>query len=691
MSDLRLKGGALPLVIGLMGALTLMLFCPKISASSAVSSSLLMATCGVGLLIMWAIRIRVRSARRTSVELGARSEDEDQWGISVRIQRPHLIQTFAQSIVYLGWFASWGVARDQLALLLAQILFAYLVDMALVWRKYRFYRLGFGPIPIVLSTNLFLFFKEDAYYWQWLMIAFAFASREIFRWRRDGRDVHIFNPSAITLTLTTLILITTGQMHLSWGEMIANSHSTGAYSYELIMIAGLIVMSAFTVGLTIVSAVCVTLVVGELYFFQTGVYRYLDTAIPGAVFLGMNLLVTDPASSPKRRDAKVLYGALYGLSVFILYGILRSFESPPTETSPGLSMAFCDKLLAVPLLNLCSRRLDQITARCAQFFPRALKEVSGWRGFSGVSGRALFVLLWIALFSFWVHPQVTDHPGRSTSFWVQACDDTAPKDRGAFACENRNRVYLSTCERGALESCHNMAFAYELGEGTPINLPKAEALYHHACKGGQAMSCNHLGGMLFKRAQETLDPQITQSAFEVLKRACQGRIFEACTRQATLLTSTLYDRSAWGDQEWASLWALYSQACEGGEPFACLEMSQWLLRPPRARFNDCERSRGLGCVAFKRAQDAWSAKKTPVGAHPYADLVQARVALKVSCEAQFPVACANLSWMLWRGDGGEQHKALAIKMMERSCQYGLKEACSRVESMKSQPPPMSQP
>ena len=317
--------------------------------------------------------------------------------------------------------------------------------------------------------------------------------------------------------------------------------------------------------------------------------------------------------------------------------------------------------------------------------------MSGWRGLSGINGRALFVLLWIALFSLWVHPQVSDHPGRALSFWVHACDETAPEDRGAFACENRNRLYLNACERGALESCHNIAFAYELGEGASVNLPKAEAFYQHACRGGQAMSCNHLGGMLFKRAQETENPQITQATFEALKRGCQGGVPEACTRQATLLNSTLYDRSGWGDEEWDSLWSLYIQACEAGEPFACLEVSQWLLRPPRVRFNDCEQRRGLGCVVFNRAQDSWSAKETPIGAHPQADLAQARAALKVSCEAQLPVACANLSWMLWRGDGGEQRRGLAIKMMERSCQYGLKEACSRVKSMQSQRPPLGQP
>ena len=41
----------------------------------------------------------------------------------------------------------------------------------------------------------------------------------------------------------------------------------------------------------------------------------------------MNLLVTDPASSPKSSGGKVLFGMLYGLAVF-MYDVLRTMERP---------------------------------------------------------------------------------------------------------------------------------------------------------------------------------------------------------------------------------------------------------------------------------------------------------------------------------------------------------------------------
>ena len=69
---------------------------------------------------------------------------------------------------------------------------------------------GFGPFPIVFSTNLFLWFKDDWFLFQFLLIAVGFLGKAFVRWERDGRRVHIFNPSAFALALFSLVLIVTG-------------------------------------------------------------------------------------------------------------------------------------------------------------------------------------------------------------------------------------------------------------------------------------------------------------------------------------------------------------------------------------------------------------------------------------------------------------------------------------------------
>ena len=57
-----------------------------------------------------------------------------------------------------------------------QGVFAYAFDM-LLWRsRRRAYVLGFGPFPIIFSTNLFLWFRDDWFYLQFLALAVGFAS-----------------------------------------------------------------------------------------------------------------------------------------------------------------------------------------------------------------------------------------------------------------------------------------------------------------------------------------------------------------------------------------------------------------------------------------------------------------------------------------------------------------------------------
>ena len=60
------------------------------------------------------------------------------------------------------------------------------------------------PFPVIFSINLFLWFKPDWFYLQFLMVALGFAAKELIRWNRDGRRVHIFNPSSFPLAVFSL-------------------------------------------------------------------------------------------------------------------------------------------------------------------------------------------------------------------------------------------------------------------------------------------------------------------------------------------------------------------------------------------------------------------------------------------------------------------------------------------------------
>ena len=94
------------------------------------------------------------------------------------LRQQHYIQMMVQFSVYLYWGYYWRPVYDHLWLLAAQVLFAFSFDMLLSWSRKRDYTLGFGPIPIIFSTNLFMWFRDDWFYLQFLMIAVGFMGKE---------------------------------------------------------------------------------------------------------------------------------------------------------------------------------------------------------------------------------------------------------------------------------------------------------------------------------------------------------------------------------------------------------------------------------------------------------------------------------------------------------------------------------
>jgi hypothetical protein len=92
------------------------------------------------------------------------------------------VQACAHLCVYTYWGWYWRPVYDPAPLVLAQLLFAYGFDMLLGFVRRGSYRLGFGTVPINGSTNLFLWFKPEWYYWQFVMVAVGFLAKEFMVW-----------------------------------------------------------------------------------------------------------------------------------------------------------------------------------------------------------------------------------------------------------------------------------------------------------------------------------------------------------------------------------------------------------------------------------------------------------------------------------------------------------------------------
>jgi tetratricopeptide (TPR) repeat protein len=306
--------------------------------------------------------------------------------IEVVLRKQHYVQACAHFsiLAYWGWY--WHQVYDAAPLIAAQLMFAYAFDALLAWSRRDTYTFGFGPFPIIFSTNLFLWFKTDWFYLQFLLVAVGFAAKELIRWNKDGRRVHIFNPSSFTLAVFSLALLLTGNTGISWGPEIAATQFNPPHIYALIFLVALPGQFFFGVASMTLSAVATIYAFCLTYFLATGNPFFLELPFPIAIFLAMHLLFTDPSTAPRTELGRLIFGVLYASSVIALY-VLLDWLGLPT---------FYDKLLAVPLLNLSIQRIDQAARSnlLKRFDPGAIG-----RGLTPSRRNLGYMVLWIALFA----------------------------------------------------------------------------------------------------------------------------------------------------------------------------------------------------------------------------------------------------------------------------------------------------
>ncbi len=573
-------------------------------------------------------------------------------------RKPHIVQFFAQSSVFmsLAWF--WPVAWNHLPFMFAQFCFAYLVDIALALSKNRAFRIGLGAIPITISTNLFLFFRDDYFYLQWVLITFGLASRELFRWKRNGVEVHIFNPSAITLSVMGILLIFTHTVHWSWGPQIASNHGINPYGYEVIFLAGLLVQSFFSVGIMTMTAAMTSWALCAWYFQATGIHHYVNTVIPIAVFLGMNLLFTDPASTPRNNRGKLIYGVLYGAGVFFLYDYLRDMSQPMTTNSPGVNVAFFDKLLFVPVLNLSVRWIEDF----------AEKKIPAIPMLPPVAGRIFYLALWATTFIVFFRPLFHQHPGNDLAYWEQTCDAQELPHRKLRACENRNLMYRVSCEAGAWEACNNLGISFETGEYAKADRAQAAQLYEKACQANLPNSCMLLGSLLYQEGVMTKENAWFENSEKYLKKACDLKLADACVRLSN------HEISEWKEpKNWQNAKMYLQQACDLKEPTACFELAKQNLRSWPQNQQACQQGGdGFACMLISdfAGQDERKAL--------------AKKQLTTACDGGVSIACANLGWMYWLGDGnqGVSDQKLALQYLDQACQFKMNDACIRAKAIR---------
>jgi len=499
---------------------------PFVRANPRLAGSFLGASASL-LVFRFVLRLRVaRAGRVLSYDIVPR--------------HVHYVQLTMHTSIYLYWGWYWREVYHYAPLILAQIVFVYVLDMLVCWSRRDKWILGFGPFPIVLSTNLFLWFKDDWFFLQFLLVSTGVLCKEFVTSQRDGRRAHIFNPSAIALAIFSLGLIVTHSTHISWAEEVAVTLGRPPNIYIEIFLVGLVVQALFSVTLVTLSAAAALYLLNVIYTGSTGVYHFVDAKIPAAVFLGLHLLVTDPATSPRRSFGKILFGLMYGAAVFGLYSVLGALGAP----------TFYDKLLCVAPLNLTVRALDRLSlavqARFRQLEFRPLDRVAAW---TPRQTNFAHMAAWVSLFALMAGTGFlgSRHPGSAPEFWRRACSEGRRN-----AGETWIRTMNVSCQHGSGPTCLNPGLVLTEGRLVPPDLTEAAKNFGRACDLGTSPACASLVALV-----ENLGP-------EVILPACSRGDGESC-----FILASLHYAGRGVPQDYDRAVALFRQDCNGGWLRAC--------------------------------------------------------------------------------------------------------------------------
>ena len=444
--------------------------------------------------------------------------------------KAHYVQLVMHSSIYLYWGWYWPHIYHAWPLILIQLLFAYVFDMCICWLRRDQWILGLGIFPIVLSTNLFLTFRDDWFYFQFAMLVVAVLCKEFIKWTRDNRRTHIFNPSAIGLCIASIALILTNTTYMTWGETIANMLRRPPHIYLELFLLGLIVQAIFSVTCVTFSAAAVLYVLNLAFTGMTGLYYFFDSGISVSLFLGLHLLVTDPATSPRTPTGKLIFGGLYGAAVFATYGLLGWLGVPQ----------FYDKLLCVPLLNLSVRWIDRtsvaLTRSLTVRFPLP-RWSPRWVNFACMAAwSSLFVLMMSTGFL------TIPHPGEDPRAWQKACETGNGR-----ACQLWEYLLRLECDHGSAGSCLTLGNAFALGRPLrqkPVNA--GEALIR-ACDLGSQLGCTR--------------------AAQILRSGSERELLKACYRSdniSCITLASLYGRGAIVPKDDTRSLQLFMRACANG-------------------------------------------------------------------------------------------------------------------------------
>jgi hypothetical protein len=214
--------------------------------------------------------------------------------ISFELKLPHLLPATIQVLIFTYWSIYWPDVRNHLPSVAVQLVMAFAADAAFSYLRLGIWRVGAGPLPVILSANLFAWFNTTGVV---VMILTAFGTKTFLRFR--GR--HLLNPSATGLAVAGTLAAIRPDV-IAFGGVF-DTMNAAPDIVEVIFLLSLIPQARFRIVPVSIGAVLAL--------------RALDnpTILRPSMLLALSLLATDPATIPKTELGKTLFGVFIGLTL----------------------------------------------------------------------------------------------------------------------------------------------------------------------------------------------------------------------------------------------------------------------------------------------------------------------------------------------------------------------------------------
>ncbi|TAJ09062.1 MAG: hypothetical protein EPO68_15495, partial [Planctomycetota bacterium] len=272
--------------------------------------------------------------------------------------------------------------------------------------------------------------------------------------------------------------------------------------------------------------------------------------IPALVFLGLHLLMTDPATSPRSNVGRVIFGSVYGVLTFVAYGILSHFDT----------YTVYDKLLPIPVLNLCVRWIDRVAASRAFDFIRRIERAFQPRRLNLTAMSAWAVLFAVMLSTGFVE---APHEGSTYAFWKKALDEGRPG-----AAKGLVNTLLFEGRNDNAAALNELGVIYAQGKFVEKDPAKALRYFGMACKLGDVASSANIA-KLFLDAPAAKEGVVVKLAFDQIERACAAGVSDATQGSMHQLLGRAYEEGHGRPLDPAKARMHYERGCASGDELSC--------------------------------------------------------------------------------------------------------------------------